>query len=66
MQKSFSRLWEGYKTDKEALKARNDEVKTLRAMGNRVTSFTLRNQQKLVNDECVGVCTVYFLDCHDV
>lgn len=63
---SFSRLWDGYATDKEAMKARNAKVKELRAQGNTVTCFTLANQLKKY--DALGVengqsCNVYFLDC---
>ena len=65
MQKSFSRLWEGYATDKDAIKARNDEAKSLRAKGHEVTCFTLKNQLKKYDGLMQpngGVCNVYYLD----
>jgi len=65
MQKSFSRLWDGYKTDKDALVARNKAVKELRSKGHTVTCFTLRDQIKKYDGlGCPNgsVCNVYFLD----
>ena len=65
MQKGFSRLWDGYKTDKEAISARNKEVKELRSKGYKVACFTLRDQLKKYDGlgvENGGVCNVYFLD----
>ena len=43
-QETFSRLWEGYETDKDAMRARNKRAKVLRATGRNVTCSTLRNQ----------------------
>ncbi len=43
-QESFSRLWEGYATDKEALTARNKRLRELRKRGVRCSGFTLANQ----------------------
>lgn len=65
MQKAFSRLWDGYETDKEAIAARNKEAKELRKNGHTVTCFTLRDQLKKydgLNSPNGGVCNVYFLD----
>ena len=65
MQHSFSRLWDGYKTDKEAMQARNKLAKELRRQGKIVRCFTLSNQVKpydgfgIVNG---GTCSVYFLE----
>ena len=65
MQESFSRLWEGYKTDKEALQARNEYAKQLRKKGYKVRCFTLPNQLKKYDGfgiENGGICNVYFTD----
>jgi len=43
---SFSRLWEGYPTDKAALAARNKRLKELRKRGIKCYGWTLRNQLK--------------------
>jgi len=59
---SFSRLWDGYATDKEALAARNAEAKKRRAMGHKVFCTTLRNQIKRdAYDQDEGICNVYML-----
>lgn len=64
MQTGFSRLWDGYETDKEAMQARNKRAKELRQAGYIVTCFTLANQLKQY--ESFGVpdgrsCSVYML-----
>ena len=46
MTQTFSRLWDNYPTDKDALKARNKEAKRIREQGFHVDCFTLRNQLK--------------------
>jgi hypothetical protein len=63
-QQSFSRLWEGYATDKDALKARNEAAKRLRSEGKRVVCSTLRNQLKKYDgfgQPNGGICNVYML-----
>jgi hypothetical protein len=45
-QMGFSRLWDGFKTDKEAMQARNKKAKELKAKGHKVHSWVLRNQLK--------------------
>ena len=65
MQRSFSRLWDGYASDKEALLARNREAKMLKQAGARVRCFTLPNQIKKydgLGQPNGGVCNVYFID----
>ena len=65
MQESFSRLWEGYATDKLALQARNRRAKDLRKAGYYVVCFTNANQMKKYdglgqrNGAC---CNVYYVD----
>lgn len=68
MQKSFSRLWDGYETDKAAMKARNAEAKRLRKLGKRVACFTLPNQVKPydgLGQPNGASCSVYFLQTAD-
>jgi len=43
-QERFSRLWQGYETNKGAMLARNKRFKELKAKGCRVTKWTLPNQ----------------------
>ena len=65
MQISFSRLWDGYTTDKDALKARNERAKGLKGEGYNVNCFTLRNQMKKydgLGQYNGGVCNVYMLE----
>lgn len=69
MQISFSRLWDGYDTDKLARQARNKIAKELRRAGYIVHCFTLANQLKQY--ESFGVpdgrsCTVYALQYYGV
>jgi len=65
-QESFSRLWDGYKTDKEALNCRNMRAKWLRKNeGKNVRCWTLRNQLKKYSG--LGIedgrsCNVYMID----
>ena len=65
MNLSFSRLWDGYATDKEALQARNLKAKELKKQGYNVTCWRLANQLKqydglgIVNG---GICHVYKID----
>ena len=67
IQKSFSTLWDGYATNKDAMKARNAEAKILRAKYS-VRCFTIPNQIKpydglgQING---GTCNVYFLEYND-
>jgi len=65
MQLSFSTLWDGYKTDKEALNARNAKAKELKIKGYKVNRFTLKNQQKKYDGFGMpngSICDVYMLD----
>ena len=65
MQISFSRLWDGYATDAEALAARNVRAKELRSKGHTVRCFTLPNQMKKydgLGQDNGGICNVYFVD----
>jgi len=65
MNLSFSRLWDGYATDKEALQARNLKAKELKRQGYSVMCWRLPNQLKkydglgIVNG---GICHVYKID----
>lgn len=65
MQESYSTLWEGFATDKEALRARNKRAKDLKAKGFNVKCFMLRNQIKPYSGfgEPDGrICSVYYVD----
>lgn len=65
MQLSFSRLWDGYATDKDALKARGNRVKELKQKGYRVKCFTLHNQMKKydgLGEYNGGCCNVYMIN----
>jgi len=68
MQLGFSRLWDGFTSDKEAMQARNIRAKEIKKLGKRVKCFTIPNQTKpydglgQVNG---GVCNVYMLDYQD-
>jgi hypothetical protein len=64
MQITFSRLWDGYATDKEAMKARNKKAKELKSLGYNVYCTRLTNQLKPYSS--LGCpdgrsCTVYML-----
>jgi len=65
MQKDFSRLLDGYETDKAAMQARNKVAKELKEKGYKVNKWTLRNQIK----QYAGLgqpdgrsCNVYMID----
>lgn len=45
-QLSFSTVWNGYATDKEALAARNAKARELRKAGRIIKCWTLRNQTR--------------------
>ena len=65
MQLTFSRLRDGYSTDKEALGSRNKKAKELRKEGYRVICTTLSNQMKKydgIGQYNGGICNVYMLD----
>ena len=65
MQHSFSRLWDGYENDKEAIQARNKMAKDLRARGYSPRCFSLRDQLKKydgLGQPNGGVCNVYFVE----
>ena len=67
-QKSYSRLWDGYTTDKDAMQARNKEAKRLRSEGKRVLCESLPGQMKKYDGICQyngSVCTVYMLTVLD-
>jgi len=60
---SYARLWDGFKTDEEARKARDRKAAQLRDEGRMVQKWTLRNQQKLDDHgQTVGVCPVYYIN----
>ena len=64
MQKSYSRLWEGYETDADARKARDAEYRTLRASGTECRRWTLANQLKKYDGfgrPNGASCTVYYI-----
>ena len=69
MQLSFSRLWDGFATNKEAIQARNKKAKELKTGGHKVKCFRLKNQIKPYdglgqpNGAC---CDVYFLDADSI
>lgn len=68
MQHSFSRLWDGFVTDKDAMRARNKLAKGYREQGKRVRCFTLPNQMKKydgLGQYNGGCCSVYFCDVAD-
>ena len=46
MQLSYSRLWDGYATDKQAMLARNAKLRELRKAGHRAYGWTLRDQTR--------------------
>ena len=65
MQETFSKLWDGYATNKEALKARNKRAKELKQKGHKVNCCTLPNQMKKYDGILKpngSVCSVYMLD----
>jgi len=65
IQKDYSRLWDGYETDKDALKARNAEMKKLRSQGYIVKGWTLPNQLKpydSLGHPNGGICNVYMIN----
>ena len=65
MQHSFSRLWDGFKSDKEAIQARNKMAKEYRKLGRRVICFTIPNQTKPydgLGQPNGSSCNVYFCD----
>ena len=64
MQESFSRLWEGYETDKAALTARNARLRELRSQGVKCRGFTLTNQLRKyagLGQPDGRVCNVYYV-----
>ena len=68
LQISYSRLWDDYPTDRDALNARNKKLRAYRKKGYKVRGWALRNQLKKY--ESFGVpdgrsCTVYFIDIYD-
>ena len=65
MQHSFSRLWDGFKSDKEAIQARNRMAKEYRKQGRQVRCFTIPNQTKPydgLGQPNGGTCNVYFAE----
>lgn len=66
-QKSFSRLWDSYASDKEAMIARNLEAKKLRKEGKKVRCWLLKNQFKKYagfGQPDGRACTVYMIDIY--
>jgi hypothetical protein len=67
-QLGFSRLWDDYETDKEAMIARNKKAKELQIEGFKVRCWTLRNQIKPYNGigQPNGLsCNIYMIDIAD-
>jgi hypothetical protein len=65
MQLSFSTLWDGFRTDKDAMKERNERAKGLREEGIEVRCWTLPNQMRDYKSYGVvdgRVCNVYKID----
>ena len=65
MQRGFSRLWDGYSTDKDAKKARNTLLIEMRKQGIRCFGFTLDNQVKKydgIGQPNGASCKVYMID----
>jgi len=67
-QQSYSTLWDGYATDKDAKQARDTAYKAARKAGKRAWRTTLSNQVRPY--VTLGVpdgrsCTVYLLDVMD-
>lgn len=65
MQESYSRLWNGYETDKAAIAARNKRAKELRKEGYKVSCSRLTDQLKKYDGFGIpngGVCHVYYLN----
>jgi len=65
MQLTFSRLWDGFTTDKEAMQARNKRAKELKMKGYVVSCSALKNQVKPYDgfgQPNGGMCTIYMLD----
>lgn len=63
-QESFSRLWEGYESDKAALQARNARLRDLRKDGRHCRGWVLRNQLKKYDgfgQPNGGICNVYYV-----
>lgn len=64
-QVSFSRLWDYYTTDKEAMQARNKYAKHLQKQGLKTHRWVLRNQMKKYDGfgQYNGKsCNVYMVD----
>jgi hypothetical protein len=64
-QRGFSRLWDGYSTDKDAMKARNVILKEIKKKGISCFGFTLRNQLKKydgIGQPNGSSCNVYMID----
>ena len=64
MDLSFSRLWDGFATDKDALKARNAKLREMRKAGENVKGWTLSNQLKKYDgfgQPNGGTCNVYYI-----
>jgi len=64
-QQSFSRLWDGYETDKDARAARDCKARSLRKEGRMVKCWALRNQCRKyagLGQPDGRSCTVYMLD----
>lgn len=69
MQESFSRLWDGFSTDKFAQRARDDRYKQLKRLGIPCRRFSLAGQVKKydgLGQPNGSSCTVYYLDYAEV
>lgn len=69
IQKSFSRLWDGYATDAEAKAARDLEAKQMKLAGFAVKRWVLKNQLKQydgLGQPNGGVCDVYMINASEV
>lgn len=65
-QESYSRLWDGYETDKAAMQARNLRARELRANGHVVHCWTLPNQTRPysgLGQPDGRSCQVYMINC---
>lgn len=63
-QTAYSRLWDGYASDKEAKEQRDADYKAMKKTGKNVTRFTLRNQVKKydgLGQPNGASCHVYFI-----
>ena len=64
-QESFSKLWDGFQTDKEAKQARDARYRELKKAGYQVRRWVLKDQLKKYDgfgQPNGGVCDVYMLN----